>query len=137
MKTLLCWLVTLAGLGWCVSVVAGERWYKPVHAEIGAGLYQAHCAACHGTDAEGATNWQQPGPDGHYPPPPLNGSAHAWHHPLAQLFGFIHDGGINMPAMGQVLSRGELLAIIAWFQSLWSDEIYAAWERMNRAEQGG
>ena len=127
----------LNGIGWSVGVLAAERWYKPAHAEIGAGLYQTHCAACHGTRAEGAPNWQYPGPDGHYPPPPLNGSAHAWHHPLRQLFGFIHDGGINMPALGHVLSRGEILAIIAWFQSLWNDEIYAAWDRMNRAEQGG
>lgn len=33
-------------------------------------LYLQYCAACHGNRAQGAPNWQKPGPDGKYPPPP-------------------------------------------------------------------
>ena len=32
-----------------------------------------------------------------------------------------------MPSFDQKLSRAEIDAIIAWFQSLWPDEIYARW----------
>ncbi|MFM1892816.1 MAG: hypothetical protein RLZ44_1893 [Pseudomonadota bacterium] len=127
---------------WCCAALlallapateALERWYRPEHAALGAGLYRQHCASCHGPAAEGAPGWQQPGPDGRYPPPPLNGSAHAWHHPLKALYHTITRGQGNMPAWGGRLSRAEVLAIIAWFQSLWPDEIYAAWQRMDAA----
>lgn len=33
----------------------------------------------------------------------------------------------NMPAFGEVLSSSEIDAAIAWFQSFWPEEIYAAW----------
>jgi mono/diheme cytochrome c family protein len=32
-----------------------------------------------------------------------------------------------MPAFGEKLTEEEQLAIIAWFQEKWSDEIYALW----------
>ena len=112
-----------------------QRWFKPAHAAAGKPLFDQHCAACHGQGAVGAPGWQQRGPDGRFPPPPLNGSGHAWHHPLAGLYQTIMSGSPggqgNMPAFRDKLSRGEVLAIIAWFQSMWSDEIYAAWQRNN------
>ncbi|TFH08242.1 MAG: c-type cytochrome, partial [Nitrosomonadales bacterium] len=43
-------------------------------------VYQANCATCHGLKGEATTGWREKGADGKYPPPPLNGSAHAWHH---------------------------------------------------------
>jgi mono/diheme cytochrome c family protein len=115
------------------SQAAVERWYSPQHAAVGAELFARHCAACHGANAEGAAGWQHPGADGHMPAPPLNGSAHAWHHPLGDLVRTILQGQGNMPGWRGVLSVAEILAVVAWFQSLWSDEIYAAWQRMDAA----
>lgn len=113
------------------------RWYKAAHAEIGRGLFDTHCASCHGLGAVGDPNWRQPNVDGLLRPPPLNGTAHAWHHPLAVLYEQIMRGSArgvgNMPAFQNVLTRGEVLAIVSYFQSLWSDEIYQAWHRMDEA----
>lgn len=95
-------------------------------------LFGQNCAACHGDRAQGAPNWQKPGPDGKYPAPPLDGSAHAWHHPRVGLIKVIKQGtqkiGGNMPAWQDKLSDADIDAVIVYFQSLWSDEIYAAWK---------
>ena len=111
------------------------RWYKPAHSEVGRGLFEIHCASCHGVGAVGDPDWRQPHFSGLSRPPPLNGTAHAWHHPLAVLYKQVMRGSApgvgNMPAFKDVLSRGEVLAIIAYFQSLWPDEIYRAWQRMD------
>ena len=97
----------------------------------GAEVYRKHCASCHGDRAQGVFNWQKQGADGKYPPPPLDGSAHAWHHPQAALEQVIRQGttmqGGNMPAWGKTLSDDDIRAVIAWFQSTWSDEIYRIW----------
>jgi mono/diheme cytochrome c family protein len=102
----------------------------------GAKIYKANCEVCHGGQAQGATNWQKPGPDGKYPPPPLDGSAHAWHHPYTQLKQIIQEGtlklGGNMPAWKGRLSEADTEAVIAHFQSLWPEEIYRAWQDIDR-----
>ena len=117
-----------------MSILAGDRWYKEEFVVSGGPIYQQHCAACHGERAEGALGWNRPGPDGSYPAPPLNGTAHTWHHPLKQLHKVIMDGGArNMPAWRGVLSTAEVLAVLAWLQSHWSDEVYAAWQRIDRS----
>jgi len=112
------------------------RWYKQTHVDTGKVLFDENCSACHGKNAQGASNWKQPLADGTYPAPPLNGSAHTWHHPVKALMRTIHFGGIplggTMPAFKDKLSNEEKLAAIAFFQSLWSDEIYSAW-----LERGG
>ena len=102
----------------------------------GATLFAKNCAVCHGARAEGAPQWSRPGPDGKYPPPPLNGTAHTWHHPTDVLVRTIKEGtaklGGSMPAWGNELADEEIAAIIAWFQSLWPEEIYAAWADLER-----
>lgn len=119
------------------------RWYSDEQVRRGARVFEQNCAVCHGAGAEGAENWQFRGPDGKFPPPPLNGTAHAWHHPLAQLFSMIENGtqpAGNMPAWDDTLSDEEIIAAIAWFQSLWPDEVYQAWFEMEmrvRAQTSG
>ncbi|MDH5180455.1 MAG: cytochrome c [Gammaproteobacteria bacterium] len=104
----------------------------------GGALFQQHCAVCHGTNAEGASNWQKTGPDGKYPPPPLNGTAHAWHHPTSVLIDVIRNGTIriggNMPPWKDKLDEAQIRDIIAWFQAKWPDEIYAAWYRIEKGQ---
>ena len=112
-----------------------SRWYQAQQVERGAEVFRQNCAACHGANAEGAPNWQKPGPDGKYPAPPLNGTAHAWHHPIASLKDTIRNGtarlGGSMPPWKEKLSEADIEAAIAWFQSHWPDELYAAWARMD------
>src|SRR5690606_25758647 len=56
------------------------RWYTQSQVEQGRELFQMHCAVCHGEKAEGTVNWFERDAEGQYPPPPLDGTAHAWHH---------------------------------------------------------
>ena len=64
-------------------------------------------------------------------PPPLNGSAHTWHHPfevLARQIKFGAPGGAGkMPPFQGRLTDEEIINVLAWVQSLWPDEIYAQW----------
>lgn len=41
--------------------------------------------------------------------------------------------GGQMPGFGQLLRDDEKLAVIAWFQEFWSDEIYEQWLMMGGA----
>jgi mono/diheme cytochrome c family protein len=110
--------------------VAG-RWYTQSQVDKGSKLYAQYCITCHNENARGTFSWRMAGVDGSYPPPPLNGTAHAWHHPLNVLKGVIEQGGIpmggKMPGFGSVLNEGDELAIISYFQSFWSKEIYGEW----------
>ena len=114
--------------------VTAPHGLDPVRMARGEKLYRQHCATCHGARAEGAPNWQRPGPDGKYPAPPLDGSGHAWHHPGTALKQTIRGGtlklGGGMPAWKDKLSDTDIEAVIAWFQSTWPDEIYSAWMNM-------
>ena len=120
---------------------AAERWYQPAHAAIGKQLYDTHCASCHRPGAVGDAEWRQRDVNGLLPPPPLNGTAHAWHHPLSVLYKQIMEGSApgvgSMPPMKEKLSRGEALAVIAYFQSLWTDEIYEAWRQIDASARKG
>ena len=111
------------------------RWYTAAQVQEGETLYQLHCAVCHAADGSATAQWRVPDAAGTYPPPPLNGTAHTWHHPLAMLDATIVNGGIAfggvMPGFGAVLNEDDRLSIIAWFQDLWSDEIYAQWRAID------
>jgi len=138
-------------LAWILAMQAAQitaaedaeavRWYSPHHAAAGAVVYRRHCAQCHGVAGEGAPEWRKPDEEGLMPPPPLDGSGHAWHHPLRQLFAMIRDGSLpgqgRMPGWGAQLSGGEILAVIAWFQSAWPTEVYRAWSRMDAQHGAG
>ncbi len=94
-------------------------------------LYLENCAVCHGKFAEGDANWRRPGKDGKYPPPPLNGTAHTWHHSPKALITVIQNGtgniGGNMPAWKDRLTVKQISDILVWITSQWSDEIYTVW----------
>ena len=115
-----------------------SRWYDSEQVVLGRDVFTQNCAVCHGAQAQGIVgNWREKLDDGSFPPPPLNGSAHAWHHPQEVLMRVIDDGGEalggKMPAFIDVLERDEKLAAIAYFQSFWSEEIYQQWIRMGGA----
>ena len=118
--------------------VAG-RWYSVEQVQTGSKVFQDHCAQCHGAQAQGVTaDWRARLEDGSFPPPPLNGSAHAWHHPLSVLLQVINLGGVplggQMPAFANRILDAEKLAAIAYFQSFWNDDVYGNWEQMGGTE---
>ncbi len=113
------------------------RWYTPSQLELGKQVYTKNCLVCHGTEGQGlVAEWKQPQADGSYPPPPLNGTAHAWHHPASTLVQTINQGGVplggKMPAFSDKLTEQEKVAVIARFQDWWPDDIYKGW-----MERGG
>lgn len=112
------------------------RWYTQSHIDLGQENFLTHCSSCHGKNAEGTVEWRQRLTDGSFPPPPLNGTAHAWHHNMSTLLRTINDGGVSlggkMPGFKEVLSAKEKLALIAYFQNFWPNEIYQSW-----LERGG
>jgi mono/diheme cytochrome c family protein len=110
---------------------AAERWYNKDQVDKGKAVFNTNCAICHGIDAAGTPEWRKPMKDGRYPPPPLNGTAHGWHHNLESLRRQINQGGFKyggwMPAFGDSLTAEQVDAVIAYFQSFWSDQIFTAW----------
>ncbi len=117
------------------NIVAAERWFNQSVADYGEPLFLQNCAVCHGANAEGTKEWKKPDANGNYPPPPLNGTAHAWHHSIPQLARSIKEGGIKlggvMPPFGDKLRDQDVLAVIAYFQSKWPDKIYQVWHDRN------
>jgi mono/diheme cytochrome c family protein len=109
-----------------------ERWYSQEQVARGERLYQEYCARCHKADASGTPDWRQADADGKYPPPPLNGTAHTWHHPLSVLRRSVRVGGVplggTMPGFGDKLNQRQIDDIFAWVQTHWSDEIYRIWQ---------
>ncbi|MCF6282150.1 MAG: cytochrome c [Candidatus Polarisedimenticolaceae bacterium] len=108
-----------------------KRWYSTEQVTQGEQLFAKFCAECHGERAASTTEWRKQNAEGYYPPPPLNGSAHTWHHSLPLLQRTIQEGGAKfggqMPPFADKLNAAEIDAIIAWFQSLWPDKTYASW----------
>ncbi|MCP4487074.1 MAG: thioredoxin fold domain-containing protein [Gammaproteobacteria bacterium] len=107
----------------------GNRWYDASQASQGADIFQQQCASCHGRDAEANSGWQQA--SGEAAAPPLNGSAHAWHHSLKQLRKTIQMGSIQlggaMPGFSEKLAESEIDRAIAFFQSKWPNKTYNDW----------
>ncbi|MGV6827508.1 MAG: c-type cytochrome [bacterium] len=112
------------------------RWYTEAQVQSGYRLFQQHCATCHKPDASGAPNWRGQDAEGKYPPPPLNGTAHTWHHPLSVLRTVVRKGGApvggTMPAFGEKLDAQQIDEVLAWVQSNWPEDIYAAWYERNQ-----
>ncbi|HED15956.1 MAG TPA: c-type cytochrome [Gammaproteobacteria bacterium] len=107
------------------------RWYTEEQVAAGKHLFQLHCSTCHGSNAQSIPDWKKPGSNGMYPPPPLNGTAHAWHHSLNLLRKTVREGGVRlggqMPGFADKLKPQEIDAILAWVQTLWTEQIYQAW----------
>lgn len=130
-------LTLMTSLGLSQFIHAETRWYDPGDIEIGASLFKQNCASCHGQNAEGTSDWKTTDENGNFPPPPLNGTAHSWHHSKDLLKRTIRNGGAElggvMPGFSEQLSDTEIDQVIAYFQSKWPDEIYQRWAGRNKA----
>ena len=115
-----------------------SRWYTQQQFELGKQVFTANCTQCHGSRGQGLVeDWKTPNPNGQFPAPPLNGTAHTWHHPMVVLMETINKGGIplggTMPAFKESLSEEEKLAVISFVQNLWDDETYNKWLQINNS----
>ena len=113
-----------------------QRNYTAEQMIAGQAIFEKNCQACHGQYARGESkDWQSARDDGTFPAPPLNGTAHSWHHSSKALLGTIDRGGVplggRMPPFKSVLSEEEKLAVLAYIQSRWPDEVYQAWAKKN------
>ena len=118
----------------------GGRWYTNAQLIRGKKVFKANCAVCHGDKGQGLTaDWKKPDVDGKFPAPPIDGSAHAWHHSKELLLRTINNGGIplggTMPAFKDTLSDKEKEAVLAHMMSLWPDKTYATWAQRNRGSK--
>ena len=120
-------LLTLTG----PTLADSGHWYSAEQLASGEKLFKQNCAACHGANAELTLDWKKTDSNGKYPPPPLNGTAHAWHHSLQQLKETIQTGGVPlggvMPGFESILNDDEIDAVIAYFQSKWPEATYRKW----------
>jgi putative ABC transport system substrate-binding protein len=96
-------------------------------------LFEQHCRPCHGKKAVGENPatplgaWTEAGPVA----PALNGAGHAWHHPPEYHVRIIREGSIvkgsRMQGWSKSMSDYDMLAVIAYFQSLWPTQIKEAY----------
>ncbi|HMM47508.1 MAG TPA: cytochrome c [Thiobacillaceae bacterium] len=114
------------------DVLVFERVLDAAEVARGRVVYERHCLECHGAEGQGLPgDWRIRDADGHFPPPPLDGSAHAWHHPTAALLETIREGSPagqgKMPAWKGKLTEQQMQDVVAYIKSLWSDEVYRLW----------
>ena len=96
--------------------------------QLGKISFEKNCITCHGRAGEGVTkDWKKKGTDGKYPAPPINGTAHAWHHSPKALLVTLNNGGIklggSMPAFKDKLSEAEKQSLLNYIYSLWPESI--------------
>ena len=129
-------LALIGSVVWTVSQDGDRnRVNAPAARDIEAGrvLYGEFCAACHGDNLEGQTDWRSPGPDGRLPAPPHDETGHTWHHPDRLLFDYTKLGGkaalanqgvefdSGMPVFAAELSDEEIWNVLAFIQSTWPE----------------
>jgi mono/diheme cytochrome c family protein len=107
------------------------RWFSSEQVKAGENIFNTNCVVCHGPKGKSTSAWRKTLADGSFPPPPLNGSAHTWHHTYSLLFKIIREGGKSydgkMPAFKDKLTEQQTENVIAYFVSLWPDEQYNMW----------
>ncbi|MGH8222729.1 MAG: c-type cytochrome [Woeseiaceae bacterium] len=110
---------------------------------LGAQVYAAECATCHGLKLEGQPNWRKRLANGRMPAPPHDESGHTWHHPDRVLFAITRNGLVppyapkdyesDMPAFGGKLADDEIWAVLAYLKSHWTlPELLAARAEIER-----
>ena len=114
------------------------KWYTSAQLIRGKKVFKANCALCHGASGEGlVADWKAPGADGKFPAPPLNGTAHTWHHSKELLMRTVNEGGIalggTMLPFKDKLTEQEKEAVLAHVMNLWPKKIYDTWQKRNPA----
>jgi mono/diheme cytochrome c family protein len=102
----------------------------PARVALGERIYAQHCAACHGAQLEGQSNWRSRLPSGRLPAPPHDETGHTWHHPDRLLFAITKQGLVppyapagyesDMPPFAGKLTDDEIWAVLAFIKSRWT-----------------
>lgn len=112
---------------------------------LGAEIYDAHCAVCHGADLEGEPNWRQRDAEGFLPAPPHDETGHTWHHPDQVLIDLTRHGlepfagpdyRSRMPAYDDILTDREIVAVLSYIKSRWPEEIRRRHDELNARAAG-
>lgn len=108
---------------------SGDTQEKEVNkVQLGKTTFDKHCLVCHGKAGGGIVkDWRKRQADGNFPAPPMDGTAHTWHHSPTQLLRTINDGGVQfggqMLGFKNQLSEAEKQALLDYIYSLWSKDI--------------
>ena len=102
--------------------------------QLGKLTFNTNCVACHGKGAQGLTrDWKQKLANGNFPAPPLNGTAHAWHHSPQVLLSTINNGGAKlggwMPGFKDKLNDEEKQGLLDYIHSLWPAELQQKYDK--------
>ena len=114
---------------------SGEKEITPEsNVALGENVFNENCVSCHGIKGRGlAKDWKVKDENGNYPAPPLNGTAHTWHHSPSDLLYTINKGGGEMggqmPGFEGRLSEEEKLALLDYIYSLWPSEIQTKYDK--------
>ncbi len=116
------------GKSWIGVEGSGDQ--VPERLTAGQTVYEENCQACHGKKAVGERPDDMYAKDenGQFVAPPLDDSAHGWHHPDSQLTTSIMNGSPRnprMPAWKESLSAEDVRNVIAYIKSLWSFRSWA------------
>lgn len=111
----------------------------------GGQIYAQHCARCHGGHLEGQPHWQIADATGRVPAPPQDATGHSWQHSDAEIFhdikysvtdeappGYVTD----MPAFIDVLTDGDIFAVIAFIKRSWPLGVRASQAMLNPGYAG-
>lgn len=100
---------------------------------LGATVYAANCASCHGANLKGQADWRSPGEDGQLPAPPHDETGHTLHHDGDTLLRLTKYGAgaligdpdyaSNMQIYDSVLSDEEIIAVLSYIKSTWPQRI--------------
>jgi mono/diheme cytochrome c family protein len=120
-------LVAAIGYGFSISAQSGGT------EAPGRVLYVANCAGCHGVSLEGQPEWMKRLPNGRLPAPPHDEAGHTWHHSDRQLFTIVKSGlaaiapgyESDMPVFEGVLSDEQIVEVLHYIRSTWSDRARA------------
>lgn len=120
---------------------SANSWFDKDDIALGKKLFDKNCAVCHGINAAGKVkDWRVRLSNGKLPPPPLNGTAHTWHHSPSLLDKIIQEGGNAygkaykgwMPPFKDKLNKKERLAILKYIHSLWPKEIQKGYDEFHK-----
>lgn len=114
---------------------------------LGQKVYADYCAECHGVDLEGEADWKTQNEDNSFRAPPHDESGHTWHHDDPMLMDSIRQGGArfesvdiggtsNMPAFEEILTEEEMVAVLAYIKSSWTEDVRALqWQQTQRTAE--
>jgi len=105
----------------------------------GTAVYPQRCASCHDVNLEGQANWRERLPNGRLPAPPHDATGHTWHHSDKQLFEMVKHGipeivpgcQTDMPKYDEILSDGDIWALLSFIESAWPAMIRERQRRLN------